>query len=294
MNRWILTKNLFINLYQPSFRSNLAIRPVKMSGWDNRTFHLGDDMLVRLPSAACYAWQVEKEQEWLPKLAPFLSQKIPTTLGMGKPTEHYPWKWSVYRWIEGKTVFFSPDIDLNVLAEDLANFLLSLQAIDPKGGPVSGAHNFYRGSSVAVYDSETRHAIRALNEKIDSNLVTEIWESGCSQTWQKEPVWAHGDISAGNLLINNRRLDAVIDFGQLCTGDPACDLVIAWTLFDADSRQTFHDALLPDAETWARARAWALWKALIVMLNPDQSNVVEEKQARRTLDNIIAEYSLNH
>ncbi len=274
--------------------SNLPIRPVEMSGWDNRTFHLGGDMLVRLPSAAHYACQVEKEQEWLPKLAPFLSQKIPTPLGLGKPTERYPWKWSVYRWIKGKTVVASTEIDLTVLAEDLANFLINFQAIDLKGGPAPGAQNFYRGGSIAVYDSETRQAISALNGKIDSNLVTEIWKSGSSQTWQKEPVWVHGDISAGNLLINNGRLDAVIDFGQLCIGDPACDFVIAWTLFDADSRQVFHDILLPDAQTWARARAWALWKSLIVMLNTNQTNAVEAKQAHRTFENILAEYSLNH
>ncbi|EEF9710891.1 aminoglycoside phosphotransferase family protein [Salmonella enterica] len=270
--------------------SNLVIRPVEMSGWDNRTFHLGDDKLVRLPSAENYAGQVEKEQEWLPKLAPFLPNKIPVPLGMGTPNENYPWKWSVYRWIEGKTIASSPEVDLCVLAKDLANFLVALQSVDPKGGPVAGPQSFYRGGSVTVYDSETRHAIRVLNNKINPSLVTEIWEAGCVHTWSEEPVWVHGDISAGNLLINNNRLDAVIDFGQLCIGDPACDLVIAWTLFDAESRRVFHDTFLPDPYTWARARSWALWKALIVMLNVEQTNIVEANQAHRTFENILSEY----
>ncbi|WP_075203073.1 aminoglycoside phosphotransferase family protein [Enterobacter bugandensis] len=274
--------------------ANLTIRPVKTSGWDNRTFHLGDDMLVRLPSAAHYAGQVEKEQEWLPKLAPFLPNKIPVPLGIGTPGENYPWKWSIYRWIKGKTVASSPGIDLCVLAKDLANFLTSLQAVDSKGGPVAGPQNFYRGGSVNVYDSETRQAIRILSDEINSDLVTEIWEAGSSQTWSKESVWVHGDISAGNLIINNNRLDAVIDFGQLCIGDPSCDLVMAWTLFDAESRQVFHDTLLPDPSTWARARSWALWKALIVILNAAQTNIVEANQAHRTFDNILAEYVSSH
>lgn len=154
-----------------------------------------------------------------------------------------------------------------MLAKDLANFLTSLQAVDSKGGTVAGPQNFYRGGSVSVYDSETRQAIRILSDEINSEPVTEIWEAGSSQKWSKEPVWVRGDISAGNLIINNTRLDAVIDFGQLRIGDPSCDLVIAWTLFDAESRQIFHDALLPDPDTWARARSWALWKALIVILN---------------------------
>lgn len=272
--------------------SNLIIRPVEMSGWDNRTFHLGDEMLVRLPSASNYADQVEKEQEWLPQLAPFLPNKIPVPLGMGTPDENYPWKWSVYRWIEGETVASSPEVDLCILAKDLANFLVALQSVDPKGGPIAGPQNFYRGGSVTVYDSETRHAIRVLNDKINSSLVTEIWEAGCVKTWSEEPVWVHGDISAGNLLINNNRLNAVIDFGQLCIGDPACDLVIAWTLFDAESRREFHDTLQPDPYTWARARSWALWKALIVMLNSAQTNVVEAKQAHKTFENILSEYGL--
>lgn len=291
INRLLLSE--LISAQFPQW-ANLAIWPVETSGWDNRTFHLGNDMLVRLPSAAHYAGQVEKEQEWLPKLAPFLPNKIPVPLGMGSPGENYPWKWSVYRWIEGKTVASSPEVDLCVLAKDLANFLVSLQAVDSKDGPVAGPQNFYRGGSVAVYDSETRQAIRVLSNKVHSGLVTEIWEAGSSQTWSKEPVWVHGDISAGNLLITNNRLDAVIDFGQLCIGDPACDLVIAWTLFDAESRQVFHDALLPDSGTWARARSWALWKALIVMTNAAQTNVVEAKQAYRTFENILAEYGLNH
>lgn len=274
----------------PQWR-NLVVRPVDKSGWDNRTFHLGADMLVRLPSAAHYANQVEKEQKWLPKLASQVPNKIPVPLAMGMPDENYPWKWSIYRWIEGETVASSPELDLQILAKDLANFLIAFQAIDPKGGPAAGPQNFYRGGPVTVYDSETMQAVIALKDRVDANLVTEIWKLGCSQPWMGQPVWVHGDISAGNLLVNNNRLDAVIDFGQLCIGDPACDLVIAWTLFDSDSRKVFHDVLSPEPGTWARARSWALWKALIVMLKSDQTNAVEANQAHRTLENILDEYS---
>lgn len=110
-----------------------------------------------------------------------------------------------------------------------------------------------------------------------------------ASSWDKDPVWVHGDVSAGNLLINEGRLTAVIDFGLLSIGDPACDLVMAWTVFDDVSRKIFRETLPLDQQTWDRARAWALWKSLIVMLDPDKSNAVEAKQSLRTYQEIVAD-----
>ena len=50
-----------------------------------------------------------------------------------------------------------------------------------------------------------------------------------STTWDREPVWVHGDVAVGNLLVRDGRLAAVLDFGSSGVGDPACDIVIAWT-----------------------------------------------------------------
>ncbi|CAI0697841.1 aminoglycoside phosphotransferase family protein [Serratia entomophila] len=270
--------------------ANLPLRPVDAGGWDNRVFHLGNQMLVRMPSAECYASQVEKEQFWLPKLAPLLPIPISTPLALGKPAENYPWKWSIYRWIEGETAASSPVANLGEFAGDLARFLLALQSIDSAGGPAAGKQNFHRGGSLSVYDAETRQAISDLAARINVSLLTEIWDAGCATIWTKAPVWVHGDISAGNLLVKNHRLSAVIDFGQLGVGDPACDVVIAWTYLDAYSRPAFREALSIDANTWARGRAWALWKALIVAVKPDNTNAVEARQAWRTIEQIIAEW----
>lgn len=251
-------------------------------------------MLVRMPSAADYARQVEKEQLWLPKLAPLLPIPISTPLALGKPTDSFPWKWSIYRWLEGKTVASSPVTNLCRFADDLAYFLLALQHINLTGGPLAGEQNFYRGGLLGTYDAETRRAITVLKDKINVNLVTEIWDVGCATTWQGAPVWVHGDVSAGNLLVKEERLTAVIDFGQLGVGDPACDLVIAWTFFEEKSRKVFRDALSLDANTWARGRAWALWKALIVTANLDSTNRVEARQALYTIEHVIADYTLTN
>lgn len=268
---------------------DFPIKPVELSGWDNRTFHLGDHMTVRLPSDASYASQVEKEQQWLPKLAPYLPLPIPRPLAIGKPSEDYPWPWSVYQWLEGKTASLETISDLSAFALKLAEFLKALQKIDSTGGPMAGPQNFYRGGSLKIYDQETREAIKKLDPAMDSKRITEIWNRALDSEWNQSPVWIHGDIAVGNLLVNNGELSAVIDFGQLGVGDPACDLVIAWTLFRDKSREVFKQAMSLDEQTWERARGWALWKALIVYtaLPGSNCNPVEIEKAKRVINELL-------
>src|SRR5579859_7153526 len=236
--------------------ARLPIRPVEFSGWDNRTFRLGETMSIRLPSAERYAAQVQKEQEWLPKLAPRLPFRIPEPLALGKPSKSYPWNWSVYGWIEGEDSNTLQVNDLGPIASDISRFLNELHKIDATGGPLAGTHNFYRGASPSVYDSETRSAIAQLKGLFDAGAVTKVWEKAISSKWSGPPVWVHGDFSFGNLLVKDGRLVAVIDFGGLGVGDPACDLVIAWTYLTQESRRVFKANLGLDPDTWARARGW--------------------------------------
>ena len=206
-------------------------------------------MLVRLPSRGDYAASVVTEQLWLPKLAPFLPLSIPEPLALGKPGLGYPWHWSIYLWLPGNSAAHAPIDNLREFAISLANFLLRLQAIDATGGPVAGAHNFYRGGALDTYDAETRQVMATLKNKIDVAMVTEVWETAVATIWNKPPVWVHGDISFGNLLVNNGCLSSVIDFGQLAMGDPACDLAMTWTQFRDESREAFKAILALDSET---------------------------------------------
>ena len=259
--------------------AHLSVRPVARGGWDNKTFHLGEQMLVRLPSAADYAEQVRKEQRWLPKLAPLLPLPIPALLALGEPAAGYPWKWSIYRWLEGDTATPERITDLQDFANTLAQFLIALQRIDPTDGPAPGPHNFHRGGSLTTYDAETRQALVALQGTIDVDAATEVWEAALATTWDGSPVWIHGDIGAGNLLVQGGRLSAVVDFGNLGVGDPACDLAIAWTLFGGERRKVFRAMLPLDAGVWARARGWTLWKALIVAAGLCDANPLDVEAA---------------
>jgi aminoglycoside phosphotransferase (APT) family kinase protein len=268
----------------------LPIKPVAFGGWDNRTFHLGEGLTVRLPSAARYSAQVEKEQRWLPRLAPLLPLPIPVPLAMGVPAQGYPWHWSVYRWLEGQDATIEHIADLRQFALTLAEFLLALQRIDPAGGAAPGPHNFYRGGSLEIYDAQTRQAIRDLAGTIDRDAVTSVWDDALKASWRGRPVWLHGDVSAGNLLVTRGRLSAVIDFGSMGVGDPACDVVIAWTLFARESREAFRAALPLDTGTWVRGRGWALWKALITLVEDRSSCSLEAAKARQVVSEVVAEH----
>jgi aminoglycoside phosphotransferase (APT) family kinase protein len=265
----------------------LHVRSLASGGWDNRTFHLGEQMIARLPSAAAYAPQVEKENLWLPRLGPSLPLPVPVPLAIGEPADGYPWRWSVYRWIEGESAAPNRIGDLSEFARDLAKFLIVLQRIDPTDGPPPGTHNFHRGGSLRTYDAETRQAIVALKDRLDVTAATGVWDAALGTIWQSAPVWIHGDISPGNLLVQDGRLSAVIDFGMLGVGDPACDLSIAWTLFEGESRKAFRAMLPLDAGTWARGRAWTLWKALIVAAGLSETNAAGFSRPWHVIDEVL-------
>lgn len=267
--------------------ADLPITPVAQSGWDNRTFHLGNDMTVRMPSAAAYAAQVEKEQRWLPLLAPLLPLPIPIPRAKGVPSSIYPWPWSIYGWIEGESAITGRIADLSHLAVTLAQFLAALQQIDATNGPIAGQHSFFRGAPLTMYDAETRDTLKLLEGEIDTDTALAVWEAALSAPWYGPPVWFHGDVAAGNLLVKDGALCAVIDFGCSGVGDPACDLAIAWTLFEGASRNAFRAALPVDAATWARGRGWALWKALITLEEYRNTNGMKASEARRTIQEVL-------
>jgi aminoglycoside phosphotransferase (APT) family kinase protein len=271
--------------------AGLPIAPVENGGWDNRTFRLGEGMSVRLPSALRYVAQVEKEQRWLPELRPHLPLPIPAPLGLGVPGAGYPWPWSIYGWLDGEPANAAYIDDLGRFAVDLAHFLVALRSIDVRDGPAAGAHNFHRGGSLAVYDTETRQSIAKLADMIDVALVTEVWETALTTSWQGPPVWVHGDIAETNLLVKEGRLDAVIDFGSAGVGDPSCDLVIAWTFLDPPSRNEFRSAVALDPATWKRARGWAIWKALITLAQLRDTEPNGAKKAHQIIRDIVDDHA---
>jgi aminoglycoside phosphotransferase (APT) family kinase protein len=230
-----------------------VVRHVEHDGWDNTSFRLGEEFVVRLPSADGYIPQVAKEHEWLPVLASELPLPIPVPVALGVPSALFPRPWSVYRWFPGQTAAVGGIDDLQRFAADLGAFLHALQSIDTAGGPAAGPQSHWRGGDLRVYDDDTREAVADLAGCVDRDVVLAAWERATTKAWERAPVWVHGDVAASNLLVTDGRLASVIDFGCSAIGDPACDLVIAWTLFADDSRREFRSRMVLDDDTWERA-----------------------------------------
>jgi aminoglycoside phosphotransferase (APT) family kinase protein len=272
--------------------SHLPIAAVEFDGWDNRTFRLGSELTVRVPSGPWYAQQVDKEQRWLPVLAPQLPLPIPTPVAKGDPGSGFPYSWSVYRWIEGALASKVPIEDLTGFATTLAGFLNALGRVDATGGPGPGEHNFHRGGPLATYEGEALEAIDALGDEVPREAVKRVWDDAMTTSWDRDPVWFHGDVATGNLLVRDRRLAAVLDFGTSGVGDPACDTVIAWTLFSGASRARFRAELGVDAGTWSRGRGWGLWKALITLVDHLERDAPQAAAvSRRDIDQILGDYA---
>jgi aminoglycoside phosphotransferase (APT) family kinase protein len=243
--------------------AHLRVEGVEQQGHDNRTYRLGNDKLIRMPTAQSYALNVLKEQDLLPKLAPYLRFKIPIPLQMGMPSLGYPHPFSIYEWMPGKSLnlLHLKETKRDQLAFDLSCLLKELQAITEVKGPMPGQHNWWRGAHPSVYHQSVKNQLTHLDGVIESKMAMEVWKQACDTQWHKAPVWLHGDIAVGNILILEGTLSAIIDFGSMAMGDPACDLVMAWTFFHGTSRNIFVREMALDRETWLRARAWALWKA---------------------------------
>lgn len=271
--------------------ADLAIEPVPSSGTDNAIYRLGDDMVVRLPRIQWAIGQVEKDLRWLPMLAPLLPLAIPVPLAQGRPAEGYPWEWGVYRWLEGERATVERVAKPRQAATDLARFLSALQRIDTADGPPAGPPNSSRGVPLGTRDAATRSAIASLPGEVDIDVVTTVWEATLrAPEWQRAPAWIHGDLTPGNMLLVHGCLSAIIDFAALCVGDPACDLMVAWTFLTAATRPVFQAELRVDEASWIRGRGWALSWALIALPYYLDSNPVLAGDARRTIVEVLADH----
>jgi aminoglycoside phosphotransferase (APT) family kinase protein len=262
-----------------------SIARVRSAGTDNALYRLGEDLVVRLPRIHWAVGSVDKDFEWLPALAPLLPLAIPEPLAKGGPAEGYPWTWGVYRWLEGENPAADRLDDPERLAREVAHFVAALQRIDLAGPPAD------RGAPLVTRDEPTRTAIAELEGMIDTDALTTAWEAALRMPeWAGPPVWIHGDLLPGNLLLQNGRLTGVIDFGGIGVGDPACDLITAWALFAREARNVFRAELDVDDATWARGRGWALSVAVIALPYYKETNPVLAGTARHLIGEVLADH----
>jgi len=268
--------------------AELPVEDVLPRGTDNRLFRLGDELVARLPCRERTVATLVRERECLPRLAARLPLDVPVPLAVGAQADGYPWTWSIYRWLDGSNAAESPIADLGHCAHELAGFLLALRRIDPSGGPAAGEGNFSRGAPLALLDARVRASLAALADAVDAGALTAAWdEAVAAPEWEGAPVWVHGDLDARNLLVRNGRATAVVDWGCVAVGDPACDVAVAWKVLSGDARDEFRRALSVDDATWARARGWVVYQAAgALSYYTDETNAALVAEARRWLSEL--------
>lgn len=281
--------NAIISCQFPEY-SHLAVTKPKKQGHDNHTFKLGKTMIVRLPTQQSYSQAVNKEQRFLPVLAPHLKTRIPKPVRLGMPSNLYPYHFSIYEWIPGKSldVVNMCDQDKERLSLNMVEFLQELQDI-VVSGPSPGQHNWWRGGHISIYEKDAKKQFSQLSGMIDANKATQLWDAACKTKWSKRPVWIHGDLSAGNILIQKNKLCAVIDFGCMGVGDPACDFGVAWTLFNGKAREVFISKSGINDDVWLRAKAWILWKSTFDLCNV-KNDSAKAIACKNIINDVLNEY----
>jgi aminoglycoside phosphotransferase (APT) family kinase protein len=267
----------------PHYR-DLPVEEVESTGTVNAIYRLGSDLCVRLPRIERWAGDLEKELEWLPKLAAHLSLAVPEPVAKGEPESDYPFSWAIYRWLTGGTFATDRVIDERQAAVDLAQFVTELRHVDTSAAPRSGR------KPLQDLDSVTRYAIDQVRNVIDTDAATAAWEQSLqAPAWDGTPVWRHCDLLTPNLLVEYGKLKAVIDFGAVGIGDPAADVIAGWSVFGPGAREAFRDSLVVDDATWARARGYALHQALLIIPYYPRTNPGFVATATRTVDQVLAD-----
>lgn len=250
--------------------AELSLRPIG-TGWDNAVFRLGTDLTVRVPRRALGARLIESELTWLPELATGLPLPVPTPVRVGEPGEGYPWRWAVCRFVPGQALGSRVRTGPAGLtaAEQLAGFLTALHVPAPADAP----RNPFRGVPLAERDDSLRTALADIPQDLRAPLQ-QAWSAAvATPSHRGEDLWLHGDLHGLNVLAAGDRLTGIIDFGDLCAGDPATDLAVGWLLLDSPARAHLRRALAPDESTWARGRGWALFLGAMFLAHSNESPV---------------------
>lgn len=272
----------------PGGFAEASIRRVASAGTDNALFRVGESFVARLPRVRWVRAQPAREHRWLRHLARGLPLAIPEPVYLGQPAAGYPFEWALHSWREGRNAL-GTDLSEDILAaERLGEFVAALRTLDAVDGPAAGRANNGRGAPLALRSRAVAHALTQLDDLIDVPAARRCWEIDvATRVWAGTPCWVHGDLHGGNLLLVDGRIDAVIDFGTLGVGDPAVDLLPAWTLFSGDARDRFRTVAGLDDAAWARSRAWALSIALIALPYYRLTNPVIFKQSLAVISAVL-------
>jgi aminoglycoside phosphotransferase (APT) family kinase protein len=271
----------------PEF-SDLPLRHVPSGGTDNAVFRIGEGLAMRMPLRPRSVDGLLKEVRWLPTVAPHLTLEVPQIVATGAPTEEYPFAWAVVRWLHGEDALTSRFASMRDAAEAIGRFVAELQRIEPV--PAPGSEGFVRGRSLIGRDEAFRAALPKCAGLVDVRRVEQVWDDALSQPdWDGPPVWLHSDLIPGNILLRDGRVVGVLDFGAMCTGDPAYDATAAWSLFDRDHRPLFREIIGVDEPAWCRARGLVVSGGVLALSYYRDTNPSMVAVAHRGISEVLTD-----
>jgi aminoglycoside phosphotransferase (APT) family kinase protein len=233
------------------------------AGWDNVMWRVGPELAVRMPRRAIAAPLIEQEQHWLPQLAPRLPLAVPVPLRIGRPGLGYPWHWSVVPWIDGEPADRTPATEVEATGAALGSFLRALHQTAPPDAP----YNPYRSPPVASRAETFEERLGKLARHVDGPGLKRVWGGAAAAPRHSgPPLWVHGDLHPANTLVRGGKLVAVIDFGDLCAGDPAVDIGAAWMSLPDSAADSFWASYgRTDPDLVHRARGWSVLFGLMLL-----------------------------
>ncbi|MBB6485800.1 phosphotransferase [Rhizobium lusitanum] len=244
--------------------ADLPIQRLRSSGTDNAIYRIGEALLLRLPRREAAVHLIDKELDWLPRLAD-LPLKVPRLRFRGSTELGLKCNFGIFDWMEGKIASPANIADPAAAALALAEFLKALHLVGTEGAPLAGELNHRRGVALEVLSPVTLGAIDILADEIDAPAAHDLWQRACATAHRGPPVWLHGDLKADNLIAEGGQLTGVIDWGLCAVGDPAADYAAAWSWVDPSARDVFRMACEVDDADWLRAEGWALYGAVIAL-----------------------------
>jgi aminoglycoside phosphotransferase (APT) family kinase protein len=253
-------------------------------GFDNSLWRLGDDLVVRVPRRASAVELTLNELRWLPVIAARVSLRTPLPLLAGVPHEGFPWPWSITSWIDGVS---GDEFDLDDNAHSaiaMATFLRQIHVDAPPDAP----RNPFRGVALSTRTDVVFERLAQVRDIVGDDYLLPLWEECVSAPrWSGPPQWLHGDFHPGNIVYRDGELVGVIDFGDLCAGDPATDLAGGLMSLPLSALDDFFGAYgSVDGATLQRTIGWALLFGVLMVSLGVEGRPSYLRVGQRTLANV--------
>ncbi|WP_169711816.1 phosphotransferase [Henriciella litoralis] len=269
------------------------IRLVRSGGTDNYVFRIDNDLCLRIAKRdAALPSLLQREPVALKTLSD-LPLETPRFMAKGVLPDPRGWPWMICTWLHGVSMDAAGHTATIEDANRLALFLLDLQGCPTRNAAKPAPDNHWRGVDLIQRNTVTEDAITTLSDEFDATALARVWSTALTADPCRpdDRTWIHGDLHPANLVVRDGAVTGVLDWGLSGLGDPACDLMAAYTVFSGQARDAFARATAASESVWMRARGWALSTAVVALAYYRGSDAPIVARSREVIGEILAEAS---